>query len=127
MTLVSETQIVSLESQTALAASVILAVVCTMIEALLAHTFALTVGYDVAESMVQEGIDSLNVFSHEDVEGRQDKNRRFNQKYGQTTAYSILQSVQSHTDPLYEDSSHLHYQVPRLDTASFFQSLHSRK
>jgi hypothetical protein len=124
MTSVSATQVVPLEMQTALAASIILAVVCTVIEALLAHTFAITIGQNVApDQQYQEmAMDREAIF-----QAQSGNKRRRHSMDGPNSAYTLLQAVQSPTDQLHDNMMDQPFRLPVLDTAVFLQTLLSRK
>jgi hypothetical protein len=132
MAFVSDTQVIALETQSALIASILLAVACTIIEAVFAHTFSQTIGNMVATQLtvVIGGGDSETSRDLETsgAEGRYNAlgwgGRKTVLKTGHNTAYTLIQSVhdQSHeTTPSKPISSR------RLDTANFLQALHSYK
>jgi hypothetical protein len=110
-----------LKTQSALIASIILAVGCTMIEAVLAHTFSETI--DSRTSTPEVLLEAVHV-----ADGRLGTTwggRKTISASVHNTAYAMIQSV--HADQAHQTTARKQNTWKRLDTANFLQGLHSHK
>jgi hypothetical protein len=127
--------VMPIETQGALIISVMLATVCTFIEAVLAHTFSETIGTSVIDGTEEEEVTELTwVQVVEDQSTDQTTpgwgNRRIMSKLAPTTEYTMMQSVFSTQTPNRSDQSHQNTEgknksTRRLETANFLHSMHA--
>jgi hypothetical protein len=125
----SMSHVVAIETQGALIASIIVASVCTTIEAVLAHTFSETIGTEVVDEGTMaaafEWVEVQDVY-HQDVY-HHDKSTRLS-KSAPGAAYTLMQSIHSQTpETSYQTTENKQNSSRRLDTANFLQTMQSYK
>jgi hypothetical protein len=125
--------VVALETQGALIASIIVATVCTAIEAVLAHTFSQTIGTEVIDEGTMAAFEweevqhvyNQDVYHHDKPGGG---DRRTLYKSAPGAAYTLMQSIHSQTpETSYQTTENKQNSSRRLDTAHFLQTMHSYK
>jgi hypothetical protein len=115
-----------METPSVLIASIVMAVACTMIEAVLAHTFSETIESGTAVTDAQEPV--LDMFVVQVQGGHNNEgSRKMVPNGAHNTAYTMMQSLHSVHDKSHQTTIGKQNSSRRLDATSFLQGLQSHK